>query len=203
MELLKDIYRFYSYLNLVDVIFLVAVITLLILIITLIYFIKINKSDKNDNINQNNHYKEISENSMNMSTDDNIHYDNPISSIPDDISKLEEFNDENEAILDLGELTEKLKEEDKKDRINFTEYEKEQEDKAIISYEELVEKHNKYAINYETEEILDDLVIKKIDLNDLENKNLEDNHTGSIKVLSYHKEEDFLKALKELNSLLN
>ena len=45
--------------------------------------------------------------------------------------------------------------------INFTNYEQEQEDKAIISYDELLKKGSNYELNYETEEMHDDLSVNK------------------------------------------
>ena len=54
--------------------------------------------------------------------------------------------------------------------IKFTDYEKDQEDKAIISYDELVNKGANYELNYETEEMHDDLSVKKVDLDNLVNK---------------------------------
>ena len=59
--------------------------------------------------------------------------------------------------------------------IKFTDYEKDQEDKAIISYDELLNKGNNYELNYEKEEMHDDLSVKKVDLDNLVNKN---NNTG-------------------------
>ena len=56
---------------------------------------------------------------------------------------------------------------------------------------------------YEKEEIVDDLIIKKVNLNDLVNKNEETEIKEEVIVISYQKEEAFLSALKELNSLLN
>ena len=55
--------------------------------------------------------------------------------------------------------------------IKFTDYEKDQEDKAIISYDELLNKGNNYELNYEKEEMHDDLSVKKVDLDNLVNKN--------------------------------
>ena len=49
----------------------------------------------------------------------------------------------------------------------MTEYEKEQEEKAIISYEELVNSIKKKKINYEDEKNDKDVSIKKIDLDNL------------------------------------
>ena len=114
---------------------------------------------------------------------------------------VEEFNDEEGELLDLKSLTEKLANEER-EPLGVQEYEKEQEEKAIISYDELLKKKNKYAVNYEKEEVLDDLVVKKVDLNDLVNKNVID-EIKEVRVISYEKEEAFLNALKELNKLLN
>lgn len=46
--------------------------------------------------------------------------------------------------------------------IKFTDYEKDQEDKAIISYDELLNKGNNYELNYEKEEMNDDLSVKRL-----------------------------------------
>ena len=45
-------------------------------------------------------------------------------------------------------------------------------------------------------------MVKKVDLNDLVNKD-EQVKIKEVRVISYEKEEAFLNALKELNSLLN
>ena len=121
----------------------------------------------------------------------------------EEVKEEEEYNDEEGELLDLESLTEKLKNEEKTDQVKIDKYEQEQEEKAIISYDELLSKKNHYAINYEKEEQLDDITVKKVNLNDLVNKNVEDNSKNIVQVISYQKEEDFLKALKELNSLLN
>lgn len=86
--------------------------------------------------------------------------------------------------------------------INFTDYEKDQEDKAIISYDELVNKSNKYDLNYEKEEIDGDLSIKKVDLDNLVNKNSSNNSKIEVRVISFAKEEAFLQALKQLQKEL-
>lgn len=195
MNILKDIYNFINSLSFVDIVFLCAVIALLILIVTLIYFIKINKDD-------------VLENSI---LDSNIKSDNKKEDLVDmiirenteEVKEEEEYNDEEGELLDLESLTEKLKNEEKTDQVKIDKYEQEQEEKAIISYDELLSKKNHYAINYEKEEQLDDITVKKVNLNDLVNKNVEDNSKNIVQVISYQKEEDFLKALKELNSLLN
>ena len=198
MNLLNDIYTFFQILSFVDIIFLAAIITLLILIVTLIYFIKINKEvlDENDFFPPSNNQKKEDENKKEELIE-------KIENIQTENFAFEEYNDEEGELLDLESLTQKLKNEENVERISCTEYEKDQEEKAIISYEELLQKHNRYALNYEKEEVLDDLIVKKVNLNDLVNKNEEERITSEVRVISYQKEEAFLDALKELNSLLN
>lgn len=86
--------------------------------------------------------------------------------------------------------------------INYTEYEKDQEDKAIISYDELLHKKNNYSLNYEKEEFLDDVSIKKVNLDDLVNRNNEAAPKVDVRVISFAKEEAFLQALKQLQKEL-
>ena len=85
---------------------------------------------------------------------------------------------------------------------DMTAYEEEQEQKAIISYDELLKESNKKQLQYDKVELVDNLIpTKKISLADMikepEEKEEETN------VFHYEKEEAFLKTLKELNSLLN
>ena len=201
MSIFKDILIFLKSLSFVDVVFLVAVILLLILIVTLLYFIKINKDEisEDDLFSQNMKNNEIKEKVKEKKEDiiDKIEKENT-----EEIND-EEYNDEEGELLDLESLTKKLKAEQNADQTKIDKYEQEQEEKAIISYDELLKKNNHYAINYEKEEVVDDLIIKKFNLNDLDKKNVEENINNNVRVISYQKEEDFLKALKELNSLLN
>lgn len=196
MNLIKSIYEFLKTLTLVDIIFFAAVVILMILVITLIYFIKINRSV----FTEDDFFK--------PSNDDKKKNKDDLTSIVSELSKAQkpeevpEYNDEEEALLDLDSLTEKLKKKED-ERVDVTEYERDQEEKAIISYEELLEKHNKYALNYEEEKVLDDVVVKKVNLTDLVNKNSEEYLDEQVRVISYEKEEAFLSALKELNRLLN
>jgi len=196
MNLLKDIYSFMRILSLVDIIFFVAIITLLILLVTLVYFIRINKDvlKEDDFFPPADSKQKVEE----IKIENNIIEENKVP----EIELTEEYNDEEGELLDLESLTKKLKEEGT-ERVTCTEYEKDQEEKAIISYEELLQKKNKYAINYEKEEIMDDLIVKKVNLNDLVNKNEEEIVDSEIRVISYQKEEAFLDALKELNKILN
>lgn len=192
MELFNDIYNYFRLLTVVDIVFLMAIITLLILLVTLVYFIKINKDVFEE--------QKVEEKNSDLVEEINAIIE---TAALENVSEVEEYNDEKEAVLNLQDLTEKLAANKGNEEINCDKYEQEQEAKAIISYEELLNKKNKYAINYEKEEILDDLIVKKVNLQDLVNVNEEIAVEDEIRVISYQKEEDFLKALKELNSLLN
>lgn len=86
--------------------------------------------------------------------------------------------------------------------IKFTDYEKDQEDKAIISYDELLNKGNNYKLNYEKEEMHDDLSVKKVDLDNLVNKNNNTVSNIEVRLISFQKEEAFLEALKRLQKEL-
>lgn len=103
----------------------------------------------------------------------------------------------------LKEITEAL-ENAEPNSINLNSYEEEQEEKAIISYEELLKKKNDFAINYSEEEnITEELTVKKVDLDNLINKEVEVKPKLNVSVISYEKEEAFLKALKTLQQTLN
>lgn len=86
--------------------------------------------------------------------------------------------------------------------IKFTDYEKDQEDKAIISYDELLNKGNNYELNYEKEEMHDDLSVKKVDFDNLVNKNNNTVSNIEVRLISFQKEEAFLEALKRLQKEL-
>ncbi len=212
MNFINDIYRFITYLSFVDIVFFAAIIALLILIVTLIYFIRINRDDieikpndsnkddyhnnnKIDNPSDNHKEEEVMETKKDNLKDivDSLEIKRDISVLDDD--------DEGE-LIDLKTLTKKLQAEKESDAISINEYEKDQEEKAIISYDELVKHQNNYSINYEKEIKDDDVIIKKVNLNDLVNKN-EIDKVKEVRVISYEKEEAFLSALKELNQLLN
>ena len=106
-------------------------------------------------------------------------------------------------IMDLKEITAAW-ENAEPSTINLNKYEEEQEEKAIISYEELLNHKNDFALNYSEEENVDgDLTIKKVDLDNLVNHDIKLTPEFSVTVLSYEKEEAFLKALKALQQKLN
>lgn len=189
MEFFNNVYKFIESLSLVDIVFFVAIITLLILIVTLIYFIKINKEVLTE------------DDLLSLPPKENPVKEDIIEKIESNF-EMEKYNDEEAPLLDLNGLTEKLKMEES-ERVNCSEYEKEQEEKAIISYDELVSHNSNFALNYEKEELKDDLLIKKVNLNDLINKEEPVIEERIVKLVDYKHEEDFLATLKELNSLLN
>lgn len=121
------------------------------------------------------------------------------------INKMEEDEKnklgETQEMKIAKELRDNMKSNDK--MIQFTDYEKDQEDKAIISYDELLNKgNNNYELNYETEEMHDDLSVKKVDLGNLVNKSNNAVSNLEVRVISFQKEEAFLEALKRLQKEL-
>ena len=92
-------------------------------------------------------------------------------------------------IEDLQSLTKELENIPKGKNVQLTSYEEEQEQTAIISYEELVKQNQKNSEN-----------ISEMDLPKLSNRkiNTENNSNNS-----YEHEEEFLNNLKELKKSLN
>ena len=114
-----------------------------------------------------------------------------------------ELLDNRSELENLKEITEAL-ENAEQPAINLNKYEEEQEEKAIISYDELLNRKNDFAINYSEEEnVADDLTIKKVDLNNLINKDVIVKPEIKVSIISYEKEEAFLEALKTLQQKLN
>lgn len=117
------------------------------------------------------------------------------------ITSIEGIDDE---ILNLKEIKDALESATEPDVVNLSKYEEEQEEKAIISYEELLKRKQDFAINYiDEEEIEDDLTVRKVDLDNLLNKEVVEPSNISVTVISYKKEEAFLEALKNLQHMLN
>jgi hypothetical protein len=111
------------------------------------------------------------------------------------------FNDED---IDLKEVVNNI-ENTTPDVAAFTNYEEEQEEKAIISYDELVARNKQGNINYNEEEVINNEVsVKKIDLDNIikeDNEIIKQNDTHLM--FNYEKEEAFLESLKKLQELLN
>ena len=173
MQFIDDIMNFFKTLSFVDVVFFFAVLALMLLIIVLIYFIRENRAEEEMNF-------------------------------PSQGNNLPPKNDNNnDEITSLKEITEAL-ENAEPSAINLNKYEEDQEEKAIISYDELLKRKNDFAINYSEEESLDDdLTVKKVDLDNLINKEVRVKPEIKVSVISYEKEEAFLEALKKLQQTLN
>lgn len=118
------------------------------------------------------------------------------------INNEEETNglEETAEMKIVKEITKNMKAE--VPNIEFTEYEKDQENKAIISYEELLHKTNNYELNYETEDLYDDLSVKKVNLDNLITIKEEKAPRIDVRVISFAEEEAFLQALKQLQKEL-
>ena len=174
MQVINDMVSFLRTLSFVDVVFFFAVLALMLLVIVLIYFLRENTEEVNNNIT----FKQDFQNK-------------PIE------------NNSNSEITSLKEITEAL-ENAEPNNINLNKYEEEQEEKAIISYDELLKRKNDFAINYSEEESFDgELTVKKVDLDNLVNKDVVVKPEIKVTVISYEKEEAFLEALKQLQQTLN
>ena len=140
---------------------------------------------------------------------------------PLDTSKDEE--------IDLQNIV-NIIDENPKPLVDMTAYEEEQEQKAIISYDELIKAAQAGSLSYDNEELVDDVIpVKKIQVSPMELPKLKENKsvisslelpqkepklevdtevsptptTDQVKLFSYEKEEAFLKALQQLSELLN
>ena len=191
MNIFQDIIDIFTSFGIVDYILYIAVVTLIILIVSLIYVMK----------NENESSEEVE-----------------LKDVSDEMQEKMPLNEE----LDLQNIVNTL-DESPKPIIDMTAYEEEQERKAIISYDELLQSANSKTISYDEEKLIDDVIpvkkiqtapielpkvksetiIQNLDLNPKEPKIEIDELRTSSKMFSYEKEEAFLKALKELNELLN
>lgn len=110
----------------------------------------------------------------------------------------------NEDISYLENVKNTLEKDYKPTEIELTDYEKEQEESAIISYEELIKNKDKINVSYDKDYKSDteEINVKKIILTDKGIK--EDNDTKlNVKLMNYDKEEAFLVALKQLQKNLS
>lgn len=191
INVFKDIVQILSSLSIVDYVLYFAVIALIILIVSLIYIIETEKEENVEEIKEEENNKELP---MNIEKDGDIDLQSIINAI----------------------------EESPKPTIDLTAYEEEQENNAIISYDELVNGVKQKEIYYTKEEMVDDVIpVKKITLDapkepvvNIRNFEItpgepkipyssEEKSDVEEKIFAYEKEEAFLKALKQLNELLN
>lgn len=125
------------------------------------------------------------------------------------LSELEEKKEEisNNNIsdtFDIEAVTKAIEEDYKPETVRLTSYEIEQEQSAIISYDELLNNKDKVGINYDDEYTYDipELSVKKINLTTDPQKQ-DESPRLEVKLMQYDKEEAFLKALKELQENLS
>ena len=110
---------------------------------------------------------------------------------------IQEENDDFDIKNTVKELSEATPRE-----MELTDYEKEQEQNAIISYDELINSTKNNKINYETDELLNDKIsVKKFDLDNLVSEGSE--QIANVRVITFEHEEAFLQALKTLQKLLD
>ena len=84
---------------------------------------------------------------------------------------MDTINKANKDMSDLERITSRIEEEYKPINVELTSYEQEQEDNAIISYDELLsnrDKNNNSGFSYDSKYKSDnDLSVKKIDLSSI------------------------------------
>ena len=122
------------------------------------------------------------------------------------LNKKENMMKNKQERFDLEAITKNISENYKPVNVRLTSYEQEQEDNAIISYEELVNKMNSSKINYDNSYIHEesDIDVRKIEVDkDIdEEKEFVSNKTSGLNMMNYEKEEEFLNILKKLQESL-
>ena len=114
---------------------------------------------------------------------------------------MENIRKAKKDMLDLEKITKNIEADYRPINIELTSYEKEQENNAIISYDELVLNKDKRVVSYDDEyESGSDITVKKLDLSDKINSSVVPETKIEVTLMSYEKEEAFLKALKQLQS---
>lgn len=117
-----------------------------------------------------------------------------------------EKNESVDQDLDLNEISRKIEQEEPKS-ITLTDYEEEQEDKAIISYQELLDRNKRIGFEEIDDEYQNfEVKIKKINFDETTKTNKDNKVNKSstkISMISDEKETDFLDALKKLQNKLS
>lgn len=184
LRILKTVSDFLSSLTIIDVIFFFSIILLMVLVVVLLYFIKVNEDVVEEDAEEKPYAIENIKNEIN------------------DEKEESRFVDEGE-LVDLTSISKALENLDNT-KIDLTAFEEEQEENAIISYDELINKSKTGSINYKSETMIDDLSVKEVDLDNLINEvSKEESKAVDTHVISYSQEEAFLEALKKLQKQLN
>ena len=117
-----------------------------------------------------------------------------------------EISENTQELASLQTVSKELEELAKNKQAEMTSYEAEQEEKAIISYDELLEKSSNVSISYSDTTTSDDILVKKVDLSNTGKIDLDPikkELNSKVSITNYEHEEEFLKALKQLQNLLN
>ncbi len=112
--------------------------------------------------------------------------------------------------IELQNISKELENNNTEKRINMTSFEQEQEDKAIISYDELVQNRDNSSINYiDVDKEVNEITIKQVDLEktgqlelDPVKKAVNTAINTKVGINEYEHEEAFLNTLKQLKDLL-
>lgn len=118
--------------------------------------------------------------------------------------RFEDYSDNDS--MDILSICEKIESEYKPTTIELTKYEEEQENNAIISYDELIKTKNINTINYvdDYKYDSDELSVKKIQIDEYKmSEKSEKEIELKVKLMHYDKEEAFLQALKQLQQNLS
>ncbi|MBO5475913.1 MAG: hypothetical protein J5982_05395 [Bacilli bacterium] len=103
-------------------------------------------------------------------------------------------------MIDLEAITKNIETNYKPAIIELTSYEQEQENNAIISYDELLKARGKDGVNYDNEfHNSSDIDIKKVNLSNKMGDAMPQTKI-EVSLMSYEKEEAFLKALRQLQN---
>ena len=106
--------------------------------------------------------------------------------------------------FDLLSVSHELESLPRERKVSLTPYEEEQEEKAIISYDELVNRKNEnISYNNEFRTADNDILVKQVDLDMTQKVDLESSNDIREKDKDYKHEEEFLKSLKDLQKVLN
>ena len=107
--------------------------------------------------------------------------------------------------FDIEAVTKAIEKDYKPETMRLTSYEEEQENNAVISYEELLKNKDKISVSYDDEYEFEEptLSVKKFDLTNTSETPVIDESKLKVQLMSYEKEEEFLKALKDLQSNLS
>ena len=125
------------------------------------------------------------------------------SSLEDDLLNIK-VDTKKEDIFDLEAVKKDIEKNYKPEVVKLTSYEEEQENNAIISYEELLKTKDNLPFIYddEYEYEIPELKVKKFDLNNTSEIQMPKPKL-EVKLMSYDKEEEFLETLKKLQSNLS